>query len=209
MEEPGPSWLVTDLWADGRWEMAVDRTGGGPLFTRRPMLQEGEPRRYVEPLCPAGGVTIFGAGHVGAALARLLHWMGQRVTVFDDRPHALTRENFPTAQQLILGDFAHIDLHITADDYVVIMTSGHQGDYAILAQVLRTPATYIGCIGSRRKAETTKNRLKENGFTEADIQRIHSPIGLPIGGETPAEIAISVAAEMIAHRWQREQEARP
>ena len=219
LEGDQSAWLVTRLDADqvrcGIWEVEhlafldLPEEQVRPLLGSRGLLSRGEPKLYVEPLNRRGTVYLFGAGHVGLELAPVLSRVGFRLTVFDDRPHALTRENFPTAQQLILGDFAHIDLHITADDYVVIMTSGHQGDYAILAQVLRTPATYIGCIGSRRKAETTKNRLKENGFTEADIQRIHSPIGLPIGGETPAEIAISVAAEMIAHRWQREQEARP
>ena len=200
LEEPGPSWLVTDLWADGRWEMAVDRTGEGPLFTRRPMLQEGEPRRYVEPLCPAGGVTIFGAGHVGAALARLLHWMGQRVTVFDDRPHALRPGTFPQGVRCILGDYGAIGLSLGPDDCAVVMSPGHKMDFQILTQVLKTEAGYIGCIGSRRKVAATRALLLEAGFSEAVIDAIHSPIGLPIGGETPEEIAVSVAAELIAHR---------
>ena len=102
MEAGGPSWLVTDLWEDGRWEMAVDKTGDGPLFARRPMLQEGTPRRYVEPLCAEGGVYIFGAGHVGNALARLLDWIGFSVTVFDDRPHALEESLFPEGVRRIL-----------------------------------------------------------------------------------------------------------
>lgn len=211
------AWLVTRLEEDqvrsGIWEeghlafLDVPEDQVRPLLGSRGRLSREKENLYVEPLTRQGTVYLFGAGHVGLELVPVLSRVGFRVAVFDNRPHALTRENFPTAQRLILGDFDHIDLNITEDDYVVIMTSGHQGDYAILSQVLRTPATYIGCIGSRRKAETTKNRLKENGFIDADIQRIHSPIGLPIGGETPAEIAISVAAEMIAHRCQREQEA--
>ena len=89
---------------------------------------------------------------------------------------------------------------ITADDYVVIMTPGHQGDYEVLAQALRTPAKYIGCIGSRKKIAVTRERLLADGFSDEDISRVHAPIGLPIGGETPAEVAVSVAAQLIACR---------
>ena len=80
------------------------------------------------------------------------------------------------------------------------MTPGHQADYEILAQVLRSEATYIGCIGSRTKVAKTRERLKCDGYTEEDIARVHAPIGLPILAETPEEIAISIAAEMIEHR---------
>ena len=196
--EPGPSWLVTDLRADGRWEMAVDRTGDGPLFTRRPMLQEGG--RYVEPLCPAGSIYIFGAGHVGAALARLLCWMGQRVVVFDDRPHALRPGTFPEGVRCILGDYGEIGLSLGSEDCAVVMSPGHKMDFQILTQVLKTEAGYVGCIGSRRKIAATRELLLEAGFSEDVIDAIHSPIGLPIGAETPEEIAVSVAAELIAHR---------
>lgn len=200
MESGGPSWLVTDLWEDGRWEMTLDKAGDGPLFTRRTMLREGEPRRYVEPLCPAGCVYIFGAGHVGNALARLLHWIGFQVTVFDDRPHALKEELFPEGVRRILGDYAHIDFPLTREDCAVVMSPGHKMDYQILEQVLRTDAGYIGCIGSRRKVAATRELLLKAGFSQEVIDAIHSPIGLPIGGETPEEIAVSVAAELIAHR---------
>ena len=196
--EPGPSWLVTDLRADGRWEMAVDRTGDGPLFTRRPMLQEGG--RYVEPLCPAGSIYIFGAGHVGAALARLLCWMGQRVVVFDDRPHALRPGTFPEGVRCILGDYGEIGLSLGSEDCAVVMSPGHKMDFQILTQVLKTEAGYVGCIGSRRKIAATRELLLEAGFSRDVIDAIHSPIGLPIGAETPEEIAVSVAAELIAHR---------
>ena len=92
---------------------------------------------------------------------------------------------------------------LTADDYAVVMTPGHQADYEILEQVLRTPATYIGCIGSRKKVALTRERLAAAGFSQQDIDRVRAPIGLPILAETPEEIAISVAAEMIRHRAER------
>ena len=89
---------------------------------------------------------------------------------------------------------------ITPEDYAVIMTRGHQGDFVVLEQMLRTEATYIGVIGSRHKIAATNARLLAAGIPEEALARIHTPIGLAIGAETPAEIAISVAAELIAHR---------
>ena len=86
---------------------------------------------------------------------------------------------------------------------MVIMTPGHQADYEVLAQALRTPAKYIGCIGSRKKVAAARERLLADGFSEEEIRRVYAPIGLPIGGETPAEVAVSVAAQLIACRWGR------
>ena len=89
---------------------------------------------------------------------------------------------------------------MTPDDYVVVMTRGHQADYEVLSQLLRSGAKYIGCIGSKRKLALCRERLLANGFTEAEYARVHAPIGLAIGAETPAEIAVSVTAELIAVR---------
>ena len=202
-----PSWLITRVWTDGRWEMETASSGGdGSLLRPHPVLLQGEPLCYAEPLVRPGRAYIFGGGHVGQALAPVLSAVDFRVVVYDDRPHAATRENFPTAEEVILGDYSEIGRHLTLteEDYAVVMSPGHQGDYLLLEQILRTPATYIGCIGSRRKVATTRDRLLKAGFSPEEIDRVHSPIGLPIGAETPAEIAISVAAEMIAHRSVRE-----
>ena len=101
-----------------------------------------------------------------------------------------------------LNNFRRIfdKVSLTADDYAVVMTPGHQADYEILEQVLRTPATYIGCIGSRNKAAKTRDLLRQEGFSEEAIASVHLPIGLPILAQTPAEIAISIAGEMIRCR---------
>ena len=156
----------------------------------------------MEPLVQAGVVYLFGGGHVGRELCPVLAHVGFRVVLFDDRPQAALPQRFPQASRVILGDYRRIFDHITVTDrdYVVIMTPGHQSDFEVLSQVLTTPAPYIGCIGSRRKAAAARERLAELGFSPAELDRVHSPIGLPIGGETPAEIAISIAAEMIACR---------
>ena len=114
----------------------------------------------------------------------------------------VTPEAFPQAEGLLCGPFTELARHITVtpEDYVVIMTRGHQADYEVLMQVLRSGAKYLGCVGSRRKLALCKERLLAAGFTETEYARLHAPIGLAIGAQTPSEIAVSVAAELIAVR---------
>ena len=175
------------------------RHGTESFFTAKPYW---DGRTYVEPVVRAGRVYLFGAGHVGRALVPVLSYVGFEVTVYDNRAELASAERFPAAHRLIIGDFRRIfeKVTLTADDYAVVMTPGHQADYEILEQVLRTPATYIGCIGSRKKVALTRERLAAAGFSQQDIDRVHAPIGLPILAETPEEIAVSIAAEMIRHR---------
>ena len=214
-ESSGSSWLVTILRDEAFWDMGIyDREKGlrftdaidlptlEPLLRSGGVLQKGDPAYFVEPLTTAGTVYLFGGGHVGQALVPFLARTGFRVVVFDSRPHAARPERFPGAAEVILGDYNRIGdfVTLTADDYAVVMTPGHQSDREILSQVLRTPATYVGCIGSRHKVAKTRELLLADGIPDADIHRIHSPIGLPIGGETPQEVALSVAAELVAHR---------
>lgn len=210
------AWLVTVIGPDGSWRMGVfDRRNGlrflpdvppeavEPLLSSRAILAEGEPALYVEPLNRAGTVYLFGAGHVGRALVHILALADFRVSVWDERPEAAGQELLPGAAAVLCGpyDGALEQLPpLTADDYVVVMTPGHQADYTVLAQVLPTPVRYIGCIGSRRKVAATREKLLSAGFPEEEINRIYAPIGLPIGGKTPMEIAVSVAAQMIACR---------
>ena len=169
------------------------------FFTARPYW---DGRTFVEPIVRAGRVYLFGGGHVGRALVPVLSYVGFEVTVFDNREELARAEHFPAAREVLLGDFCHIfeKVTLTADDYAVVMTPGHQADYEILEQVLGTEATYIGCIGSRRKVALTREKLAAAGFSQQDIDRVHAPIGLPILAETPEEIAVSIAAEMIRHR---------
>ena len=165
--------------------------------------RQGERVLFAQPLVRAGTVYLFGAGHVSRALAQILAMAEFRTVVYDQRPEAAWRAFFPDAAERICGPFEEaLDRlePITEEDYAVIMTPGHQGDYEVLSQVLRTPAKYIGCIGSRKKVAAARERLLADGFTAAEIDRVWAPIGLPIGGETPAEVAVSVAAQLIACR---------
>ena len=214
LDRPGASWLITAMDGGG-WRMGTyDRSNGlrglelpqerlQPLLGSRGLLDEGEPALFAEPLARPGTVYLFGGGHVARELACILAMTDFRTVVYDQREQAVSRDFFPEASALLCGPFPEALERIgavTEEDYVVIMTPGHQGDYEVLAQALRTPARYIGCIGSRKKIAITRERLLADGFTEADIRRIYAPIGLPIGGETPAEVAVSVAAQLIACR---------
>ncbi len=176
-----------------------------PLLKSRAVLQKGDPAYYVEPLVQTGRVYLFGGGHVGRALVPALAYVGFRVTVFDNRPAVAVPEAFPGAECVLLGDYRDIGAKVTLlpEDYVVIMTPGHQADFEVLEQALRRPTAYVGCIGSRHKVAATRARLLAAGLTDADADRIHSPIGLDIGAETPEEIAVSIAAELIAVRARR------
>lgn len=176
-----------------------------PMLRADAVTKKGEPRYYVEPLTRAGYAYIFGGGHVGAALVPVLASVDFRVVVYDNRPGFATPEHYPQAERVILGDYLDIGAHLTLteNDYVCIMTPGHQADREVLLQAMRSPATYIGCIGSRHKIASTNEYLMENGIPGAELARIHAPIGLDILGQTPAEIAVSIAAEMILHRAKR------
>lgn len=139
-------------------------------------------------------VFIFGCGHVGLELAPVLRHLDFDVIMLDDREGI--DADYTLCDYSRIGDFAEIG----KDDYVVIMTHGHICDREVLLQVCRINPCYIGCIGSRKKVESTNTFLRENGIDESIIKSIHSPIGLPIGGDTPAEIAVSIASQLIQKR---------
>lgn len=203
LEQDVDLWLLLTLDGAQVRDFAV-RTRGElpPEMSLRAGLHDGV---YAERLARAGKVVIFGAGHVGRALTPVLSTLDFRVVLFDDRPALAQKELHPAAGAVLCGDFCRIDerVTLTKNDYAVIMSPGHRSDYTLLRQVLRTDASYIGCIGSRKKVAKTRELLLADGFTEADLARIHSPIGLPILAETPEEIAISIAAELIEHRARR------
>jgi xanthine dehydrogenase accessory factor len=171
---------------------------------RSPVLIALDTRRFlVEPAFVRGTVFLFGAGHVSQQVAILAKMVDFRVTVLDDRNRFANRERFANADEIIvLPDFnkSFSNLDMDADSYIVIVTRGHVHDKTVLEQALRTGAGYVGMIGSRRKRDAIYAALQKKGFTEEDIKRVHSPIGLSIGAETPQEIAVSIVGELIAHR---------
>lgn len=149
-----------------------------------------------------GRVYIFGGGHVSRKLVPALAAVEFRCVVLENRAEFALPALFPEAEEVRCIDYARAaqEAALTADDYVVIMTRGHQDDLLIQAQVMRTPVRYIGVIGSRQKTAALTAALREMGFTDADLARVHAPIGLPIRSETPAEIAVSITAQLILVR---------
>ena len=157
---------------------------------------------FVMPVRAAGRAVVVGAGHVGAALVPVLAGLGFAVTVCDARPEAARAENLPRAAQVLLCPFdqAVARAGVTAADYVVVCTPGHASDFEVLAQALAVQPRYLGCLGSKKKAAATREKLCAAGFSPEAVAAVHMPVGLAIGAETPEEIAVSIAAEIIACR---------
>ena len=161
-------------------------------------------RQVIERLVPAPRVIVFGAGHVGAAIARAADAAGFRVVVIDDRPEFADARAFPervavAASELddALGQFP-----IGPLDAVIIATRGHRHDAVILERVAASPASYVGLLGSKRKKAVVTKGLAAAGVPRAALARVRVPVGLAIGAVTPEEIAVSVVAELVA--WRRQ-----
>ncbi len=176
---------------------------------RQPVLEKsGQQDCLIEPVNISGTVYIFGAGHVSRSLADFTRAVGFWTVVIDDRPEFANRQRFPCADKLIVPEnFATAlnGIEIDENSYLIIVTRGHLHDQTVLAQALKTPAGYIGMIGSRRKCELIFQDLLKNGFTPEDIRRVYAPIGLPIKAETPEEIGVSITAELIKVRAEKAQ----
>src|SRR5690606_29864416 len=157
---------------------------------------------FIESIGPDPLVVIMGAGHLGQAIARVAQPAGFRVAVLDDRQNFANRERFPMAEQIVVADFeSGLDqIQIAENAYILVVTRGHSHDQVATESALRTPARYVGLVGSRRKIQFIIRNLLEDGLPVETLDRLYAPIGLPIGSETPEEIAVSVVAELIAVR---------
>lgn len=153
-------------------------------------------------LLPPGRVYIFGGGHVSQALVPALTAVDFRCVVLEARAEFCRPELFPGAEEVLLIDYARAAdfVELTEEDWVVVMTRGHKDDLLIQSQVMKAPVRYIGVIGSRQKTAAATARLREMGFSDEDFQNVWAPIGLPIRSETPAEIAVSITAQLILER---------
>ncbi len=155
---------------------------------------------FVESLSDTGRLYIFGAGHVGLALSRTMQNLGFYIELFDDRDWIDTfiENTFVAKKQIV--DYQHIDQLVPegSDVYAVIMTYNHRGDEIVLRQLLGKNIRYLGMMGSKSKVKTLFDMLLKDGYTPEDLEKVHSPVGLPINSLSPAEIAISIAAEIIS-----------
>ncbi len=164
------------------------------------MMCGGEIDFYIEPILPAERLVTFGAGHITRALAPLMQKAGFQVSVVDDTAELLQKEAFPGVDDLILGDMerAARELPPGPDTYVVLLTRGFSRDKAVLRGLLGKGYSYIGMIGSLRKITSMLEELRSEGQADEVFSRLCAPIGLDIGAETPEEIALSIAAEIVA-----------
>ncbi|WP_097876189.1 XdhC family protein [Streptomyces sp. ms184] len=158
---------------------------------------------FIRTYAPPPRMLVFGAIDHAAATARIGSFLGYRVTVCDARPAFATRERFPTADEVVRA-WPHTYLESTEVDartVICVLTHDPKFDVPLLLAALRTPAAYIGVMGSRRTHHDRLARLREAGADEAALSRLASPVGLDLGARTPEETAVSIAAEVIQHRW--------
>ncbi len=156
---------------------------------------------FVEPILPQPMLYIFGGGHVSMALANAAHTAGFAIGVIDDRESFANRERFPMAHEIYTSfEDAFEKIKPTASTYMVIVTRGHKDDMRVLGWAVGTSPRYIGMIGSKRKVISVYRALEKDGVSPDKFAGVHAPVGLNIGALTPEEIAISIAAELIAIR---------
>lgn len=169
------------------------------LTCEDPGLHEGV---FVLPLAAEGEAYVVGCGHVGAALVPVLRGLGFKVTAYDDRPDLLEEAEFPADVRRVCAPFSELAERVsfTHRDYVLVSTSTHGSDLAVVRQALAARPKFLGCLGSKKKTAFITGKLAEDGFSAEDIARLHMPVGIPLGDETPAEIAISIAAQVIMAR---------
>ena len=158
---------------------------------------------FIEPITTQPKIFLFGGGHVSFCVAQTAHMAGFRTSIVEDRPSFANKERFPMAEDFYVGEFPGIfdSLEIDESSYLAIITRGHANDEIVLEWALSTPARYIGMIGSKSKVLLTYRHLQEKGFKRQElIERVHAPIGLDIGADSPGEIAVSIVAELIKDR---------
>lgn len=215
------SWMLLNLTAENEGGLAVYGVQrgvcGAPVPKQAlerlgalPAQIESEGSTYfVQPLVRGGRVYIFGGGHVAQALVPVLASVDFRCVVLEDRVEFCNPALFPGAEEVRrinmkrIGDFVQVG----PEDFICIMTRGHADDFTSEVFALRTPARYIGLMGSRTKVAFVHEKLREAGFTDADLARVTTPIGLDIQSETPAEIAVSIAAQLICVRAQSDRQS--
>ncbi|WP_210587241.1 XdhC family protein [Streptomyces sp. GESEQ-35] len=198
----GTEGLDVAVTADARGELALGATGlrhYGPHGERR----EDAVTVFLHSFAPPPRMLVFGAIDYAAAVARIGDFLGYRVTVCDARPVFATPKRFPAGVEVIV-DWPHRYLRSTDTDertVICVLTHDLKFDVPLLQEALRRPAAYIGAMGSRRTHDDRTKRLTEAGLTERELSRLRSPVGLDLGARTPEEVAVSVAAEIVALRW--------
>ncbi|MFE3412097.1 XdhC family protein [Streptomyces mirabilis] len=220
IEGPAPLGATLAVWPDGvagslgstGLDVAVTADARGELAQgatiRRHYGPHGERREdavtvFLHSFAPPPRMLVFGAIDYAAAVARIGDFLGYRVTVCDARPVFATAKRFPAGVEVVV-DWPHRYLRGTATDartVICVLTHDPKFDVPLLEEALRRPAAYIGAMGSRRTHDDRRKRLIDAGLSEDELSRLRSPVGLDLGARTPEEVAVSVAAEIVALRW--------
>lgn len=193
-----PTWMLSGLQTPAR--DALRREASGAIEVSGP---EAKAEVLLEVFARRPRLVIFGAVHVAMALVPMAKMMGYYVIVADGRQSFLTRERFPQADELILGwpEEAYARSGLDKSTYVCVLSHDPKFDEPAMELALRSPAAYIGAIGSRKVQATRRDRLREKGFSEEEIGRLHGPIGLDLGGRSPAETALAIMGEITSVRY--------
>lgn len=165
---------------------------------RRVPAQEGNLDIFYEVLNRPTRLVIVGGGHIAVPLAQMAKLLDFQVTVIDDRPEFASAVRFPTADRILIGPYRPTlaTVIVDSDTCVVLVTRGHTHDQACLEEVIDSGAQYIGMIGSKMRVRTVFRHMREKGFKEDNLSRVHAPVGLDICADTPAEIAVAIVAEI-------------
>ncbi len=179
--------------------LAQARAAGAPCVVEDP---KGGGSYFVEAFAPPVTVTIFGAGEVAVVLSRIAHDLDMRVVIVDARARYATPERFPEADAIRVGDPGVVAAELApgAETLVVIVSHDYKFELPVLRALLRRDVGYIGLMSSRRRGAALREVLAGEGFTSAEMARVHTPIGIDIGARTPAQVAVSIAAELVAVR---------
>ncbi len=166
-------------------------------------LEYGDNEIFIETLAPQPQMLIFGAGHIAQPLSNMAQELGFRVVVADARKTWATEERFPNVDTLIVGwpDVVFEEVELDARTYVVLLSHDARFEDPVMPAIRSAPVRYVGALGSRRTAGMRRERLEAAGWTDEEIDRIHAPIGIDIGAEEPAEVAVSILAEIIRVRY--------
>jgi xanthine dehydrogenase accessory factor len=203
------------IWRDGeRGSLGDADADDAVIVAARALLEGGTEREtlrlpggeevLMEAYRPPHELVIVGAGHIAIPLAEMGRLLGMRVTVLDDRPDFADASRFPAASRVLRVDFSDpfAEVPLGPGTHLVLVTRGHRYDYDALRSALDRSAGigYIGMIGSQRRVRATFEQLRREGVPADRLRAIHAPIGLDLGAETPAEIAVAVAAEIVLRR---------
>lgn len=219
-ESGGLGWLITVLNSDaGTTSLCLSIGGNKVIGEYQPsfMLQQemllqpshialhgsdDDSIQYiVDPIHTGGVVYLFGAGHVSMQVARITTMLEFNTVVIDDRAEFLTPQRFPECSLMLVDSLDHLPvLPVDSNSYLLIITRGHANDEAVLRWAMGRQAGYVGMIGSTHKRDRIYNNMVRDGYAMEQLAEVHSPIGLEIGGQTPAEIAVSIAAQLVQCR---------